>query len=190
MHWSQGKSWIWRAPILLYLGYTGARHTVDPYYGSIFSGITFGIHELGHVAFSFLGEFAMIAGGSFCQLAAPLAAAIIFLRQRDYFGIAVTGGWLSLSLYNLAVYIGDARAQQLPLLGLTDDPMHDWYYLLSKMGLLALDTKIAFLTRGVALLVLLASLALGAWLCFMMARKSDARSYRHQRDEEDKSWNR
>ncbi|MCI0490423.1 MAG: hypothetical protein L0229_27835 [Blastocatellia bacterium] len=171
--WSRGKSWIWRAPVLLYFAYTGARHTIDPYYGSIFSGITFGIHELGHVLFSFLGEFAMVAGGSFCQLAAPIAAGIILLRQRDYFGTAVTGAWLSLSLYNLAVYIGDARAQQLPLLGLTDDPMHDWHYLLSKMGLLALDTKIAFLTRGIAFLVLLASLVLGAWLCFMMARKKE-----------------
>src|SRR5262249_48334010 len=132
MDWCLGRRWIGRAPILIYLAYAGVQHTRFIYYNSIFGGITFGIHELGHVIFSFLGQFMMVAGGSLAQLLAPIAAGLILLRQRDYFGLSVAGSWLSFSMYNLATYIADARMQELPLLGLTNDPLHDWHYLLSQ----------------------------------------------------------
>jgi len=144
--------------------------TVEPRWGTIFSGITFGIHELGHVVFSFLGEFLGVAGGSLAQLLAPAAAGALLLRQRDYCGLAVAAAWLSFSLSELAIYIADARAQQLDLLGLTSDPLHDWHYLLSKMGLLKFDGTIAFATRGVGFVILVGSLALGIWLLVTMAR--------------------
>jgi hypothetical protein len=173
IEWCVGRSWIWRAPILLFLGYIGFRLVFDPYRGTIFSGITFGIHELGHVIFSFLGTFIGVAGGSLAQLLAPVAAGLVLLRQRDYFGVAVAGAWLSFSLYDLAIYVGDARARQLPLLGLTSDPLHDWHYLLSRMGLLKYDTGLAFATRSVGFLILMGSLALGGWLCWRMARPAE-----------------
>ena len=168
--WCVGRSWIWRAPILLYLSYAGFRLTLEPRQGTIFSGITFGIHELGHVVFSFLGEFISVAGGSLAQLLAPAAAGFILLRQRDYFGMAVAGAWLSFSLSELSIYIGDARAQQLVLLGLTSDPLHDWHYLLLKMGLLKFDGSLAFATRGLGFLILGGSVVLGIWLLVTMAR--------------------
>src|SRR5258706_6031435 len=130
--------------MLVYVLYAGFRMTVEPRNGTWFSGITFGIHELGHVVFSFLGEFIGVAGGSLAQLLAPAAAALVLLRQRDYFGLTVAAAWLSFSLSELAIYINDARAQQLDLVGLTPDPLHDWHYLLSKMGLLKFDGTIAF----------------------------------------------
>jgi len=170
MEWCRGRYWIWRAPLLAYLAYAGVQHMRFIYYSSLFGGITFGIHELGHVIFSFLGQFIGVAGGSLAQLLAPLAAGAILLRQRDYYGVSVAGSWLSFSLYNLATYIADARAQELPLLGLTDDPIHDWHYLLTQTGLLNYDTILAFLTRCLGFAVLTASLALGAWLCWVMAR--------------------
>ena len=102
--------WAPRALILAYLGYAGYRHLTDSEYGSIFSGITLAIHELGHVLFGFFGEWLAVAGGSITQLAAPVAVVLILLRQRDYFGVAFGGAWLSMSLSNLAVYVADARA--------------------------------------------------------------------------------
>jgi hypothetical protein len=167
--WCVGRSWIWRVPLLLFLAYVGVRLVLDPYRGTIFSGITFGIHELGHVIFSFLGMFIGLAGGSLAHLLAPAAAGLLLLRQRDYFGVAVTGAWLSFSLYDLAIYVGDARARQLPLLGLTSDPLHDWHYLLSTMGLLKFDAGLAFATRAAGFLILIGSLGLGGWLCWRMA---------------------
>jgi hypothetical protein len=166
--WCQGKHWEWRAPLLAYLGYAGFRTLTNPEYSSLFSGITFGIHELGHVLMSFAGEFLMMAGGSLFQILAPIAAAFIFLRQRDYFGITVAFSWLSLSLFELARYIGDSRAQQLPLLGLTSDPQHDWHYLLSKLGMLESDLFLAGFTRVVGTMIFTASLLAGVWLCLQM----------------------
>ena len=169
--WAGGRLWWPRALLLLYLVYAGFRHWADPDYASIFSGITLAIHELGHVLFGFLGEWLGVAGGSIVQLAAPVAAALILLRQRDYFGVAVGGAWLSMSLSNLAVYIADARAEELPLVSLGGgDVVHDWNYLLGSVHLLAHDTDIAGLVRLAAFACLALSVWLGAWVCLVMRR--------------------
>jgi hypothetical protein len=170
--WAAGRMWAPRALLLLYLAYAGWRHWSDPEYGSIFSGITLAIHELGHVLFGPFGEWLAVAGGSITQLAAPAAVALLLLRQRDYFGVAVGGAWLSMSLSNLAVYVGDARAEALPLVSLGGgDVVHDWNYLLGSVRLLPHDTEIAGLVRFAALVLLAASVWLGAWLCAVMARR-------------------
>jgi hypothetical protein len=166
--WCQGKSWLWRGALLLYLLYAGVRQLFDPQYGSVFSAITFGLHELGHVLFSPCGEFLMVLGGSATQVLAPLITAILFLRQREYFGLSVAGSWLCFSLYNLALYVGDARAMNLPLLGLSDDPVHDWNYLLTCMGWLAWDQWLAQILRLTGAAVWLASMLWGAWLLAQM----------------------
>lgn len=166
--------WWPRALVLAYLAYAGGRHYADPDYGSIFSGITLAIHELGHVIFGPFGEWIGVAGGSIAQLAAPAAVALVMLRQRDYFGVAVGGAWLSMSLSNLAVYVADARAEALPLYSLGGgDPVHDWNYLLGSLHLLPQDTAIAGAVHFAALILLLASVLLGAWLCGVMARSPE-----------------
>ena len=176
LSWATGRRWWPRALLLLYLVYAGVRHWADPDYASIFSGITLAIHELGHVLFGFLGEWIGVAGGSITQLAAPVAAALILLRQRDYFGVAVGGAWLSMSLSNLAVYIADARAEELPLVSLGGgDVVHDWNYLLGSVHLLAHDGDIAGLVRFAALATLVLSVLLGGWLCAVMARSRAGR---------------
>jgi len=169
--WATGRMWWPRALVLAYLAYAGWRHYSDFEYGSIFSGITLAIHELGHVIFGPFGEWLGIAGGSISQLAAPVAVALIMLRQRDYFGVAVGGAWLSMSLSNLAVYMADARAEALPLYSLGGgDPVHDWNYLLGSLHLLPKDAAIAGCVRFLALALLALSVLLGAWLCRVMAR--------------------
>ena len=169
--WARGKAWWWRGLVLAYVAYAGWRHYADAEYGSLFSGLTLAIHELGHVVFGPFGERLGVAGGSITQLAAPIAVALIMLRQRDYFGVAVGGGWLSMSLSNLAVYIGDARAEALPLYSLGGgDPIHDWNYLLGSLHLRPRDTAIAGLVRVLALGSLGLSVLLGLWLCRVMAR--------------------
>ncbi len=172
VEWSRERSGLLRLPLLLYLAYVGINHMRDPVYASWFGGLTFGLHELGHLLFGFLGEFMGIAGGSLTQIAAPVIATVILLYQRDYFGISVAGCWLSFSLYNLATYIGDAQAMQLPLVSVGGgDAYHDWEYLLVQAGLLEQDAKIALLTRGVGLVVLCVSWSWGAWICYRMMRK-------------------
>lgn len=170
-HWARGRWWLCRAPVLLYVAYAGFRHAADPEFRSIFSGITFGVHELGHLVFGFFGSFLSVAGGSLAQLLLPVAAGVLLLSHRDYFGVTVTGAWLSMSLAEMAVYMADAREQALVLLGFTPDPEHDWHYLLSAVGLLEHDRALADLARLLALIVLAISLAVGTWLCVVMAQR-------------------
>jgi len=169
LEWCQGRNWSWRAILLGYLVYTSARSLGDDEYGTIFGGITLAVHEAGHIVFGPFGELLAVMGGSITQLAIPLIVALLFLRQREYFGISVALAWLSMSSCNLAAYIGDARSQDLPLVSMgSGDPIHDWHYILGHFGLLGQDHAVARLARFVSLVSLLLAIVLGAWLCNAM----------------------
>jgi hypothetical protein len=156
---------VLRVALLAYLAYAGCRTLTDTEAWHVFGGLTLGVHELGHVLFSPFGEWLMVAGGSITQLAAPVAAAAVLARQGDWFGVGVVGTWEAYSLTNLATYVGDASAQELPLVGLSDEPMHDWNYLLGRADLLSHDLMFARLLRFVAAITLVLSLALAARAC-------------------------
>ena len=168
--WCQGRYWHWRAGLLLVLAWGALRALRDDDYAGLFAGITFGVHELGHLVFAPFGMWMGVAGGSLAQLLLPVAAGALMVRHRDYFGATITGVWLSASLSNMAVYVADARARNLTLLGFGEDPLHDWAYLLSSVGLLQADTTVARFVRLLAFAVLLASAFAGGWLCLTMAR--------------------
>lgn len=169
LEWCQGRNWSWRAILLGYLVYASARSLADDEYGTIFGGITLAVHEAGHVVFGPFGELLAVMGGSITQLAIPLIVALLFLRQREYFGISVALAWLSVSACNLAAYIGDARSQDLPLVSMgSGDPIHDWHYILGHFGMLGQDHAIARLARFVSFVSLLLAIGLGACLCNAM----------------------
>lgn len=172
--WCRGRYWHWRGALLVLLGLGALRALRDDDYAGLFAGITFGVHELGHLVFAPFGLWMSVAGGSLAQLLLPIAAGALMLHYRDYFGAAVTGVWLSASLSNMAVYVADARARELTLLGFGEDPLHDWAYLLSSMGLLQADLAVARFVRLVAFVVLVLSVGVGAWLCLTMARSRPA----------------
>lgn len=169
--WAAGRMWIPRALLLLYLVYAEIRFLRDPMSSTIFSGITLAFHEMGHLIFHFMGHFIGSLMGSGTQVLIPIIVMIVFARQPDYFGISVGGFWLSFSLFELANYVGDARAMDLPLVGFSDDPEHDWHYLLSTLHLLPLDTTFAFLLRVSATLIGGASLAFAVWLLAQMPKR-------------------
>lgn len=171
--WAPGRQWIPRAVLLLYFAYVGVRHLRDPLYSSIFGGINLGIHEAGHLVLGFLGEWLMVAGGTILQCAAPILATWLLLRQGDWFGLPVGGFWEATNLYNVATYMADARAQELPLVtigGGEPAVAHDWAYLLESVGLLEHDERLAGLVRVAAFLLLWGSVFLGAWMCSLIAR--------------------
>ncbi len=168
--WCAGRSAAWRLPLLAYLAWAGVCHLRDPLFSSLFGGITLGIHELGHLLLGFAGRFLATAGGSLAQVAAPALAAWLLYRQRDYFGLAVGGAWEAFSLWNLAAYVGDARARELPLVGLAPDPVHDWNWILSDLGILTWDRNLAFLLRIGAFSIWAGAMGLGGWLCWRMLR--------------------
>jgi hypothetical protein len=176
--WCEGRSAVLRAPLLLWLAWVGVQHLRDTDYQSLFFGLNLGIHEGGHLLFSWQPfEFLTVAGGTLLQLAVPVLSAMMFARQPDYFASAFCGGWLSMNLYNVATYMADARELDLPLVNVGGgEGDHDWNYMLAAVGLLEQDTRLAALVRVAAFLVMWGSVAAGAWMLWRMARSAPARA--------------
>jgi hypothetical protein len=162
--------------VLLLVTANGLRQLDEPSRRGLFGGITFGAHELGHLFFAPFGEWMSVAGGSLMQLIVPLGAIALLVGHEDFFGATVGGSWLASSLVDLAVYIGDARAYELDLVGFGEDAVHDWAWLLGQAGLLPYDLRLAAAARGLGFAILAASCLTGAWLCLEMAgrRRSGA----------------
>ncbi|MCU0650796.1 MAG: hypothetical protein MUC52_00985 [Candidatus Omnitrophica bacterium] len=173
VEWCKGRNWVLRAPLLAYFAYVFIRHLRDPLYTSILGGLNLGIHELGHMVSGFLGESVSVAGGTILQLAVPVFAFFNFYRQRDFFAIALTFGWLSTNFFNVATYVADARKMELPLVSIGGGGVyHDWQYMLSGINALEYDTGIAVIIRLFAVFSMLACFISGAWLLLQMAANS------------------
>ncbi len=165
------RSWLPRAPFLVLFAYILACHLGDPAYQGIFKPLNLGIHELGHYVFMPLGRFLEIAGGTILQCLVPVAAMAMFSRQGDLFAIAVSLGWLGTNFFDVAIYAGDARAMGLPLVSPGGGQViHDWNFLLSRLGMLPWDKTIATGLRVCGTCSLAICLAAGAWLLWLMAR--------------------
>jgi hypothetical protein len=121
-------------------------------------GVDLVFHEAGHVIFGFFGEFMGIAGGSLNQVLIPVVATVAFLRTRQYASAAVTLFWTGQSLTDVAVYAADGRAMALPLLA--EGLIHDWNWILGRLGLLGSAETIGRLMFGLGALTMLAALGL------------------------------
>ena len=125
----------------------------DPARGSLIAGVDLAIHETGHIVFGPFGEFIGFAGGTIFQLLMPALFVVYFLRRKDQHSASVALWWVGQNCGHIAVYAGDARAQELPLVGGGE---HDWFYMLSATGSLSHDRGIAraFMAAGFLLIVL------------------------------------
>jgi hypothetical protein len=161
-----------RAALAVFLAYTGVRYLRDPFFVSLFDGITLVFHEMGHLVCKGLGHTIYILGGSVMQLLVPTAAAVYLLvRQRDWSGFAVGMAWLSFSGFNLATYIGDANKENLPLASMSPEmPKHDWATLLTEWHVLNSCDRFATALRVAAFFVWITAMALSAWLIVRMIR--------------------
>ena len=115
-------------------------------------------HEAGHILFSPFGAFMTTLGGSLNQVLIPIVCGIAFFRSGDLFGVAVMGWWTGQNLLDVAIYINDARALQLTLLGgFTGAEVegHDWERLLTMTNAMHLDHRIAGIVQftGGALMI-------------------------------------
>ncbi len=174
--WCGGRFWPLRLLLLIYFLFVFVNHMRDPMYQSWFKPINLGIHELGHLIFRPFGEFVMILGGTFWQCIAPVVSFFMFYKQKDYFALAISFCWLSTNFYDVATYIADARAQALPLVtpfGI-GAIIHDWNYMLSRLGLLESDTAIAAFVRLLAAVSMLAGLVWGSWTVATMIKSRQA----------------
>ena len=109
-------------------------------------------------------------GGTLLQLLMPLAFVAYFQRRRDRHAASVALWWVGQNCWNIARYIADARAQELPLVGGGE---HDWAFLLGTWGRLARDQVIARDVRLLGWVLVIAATWLG-WRALVAARMADA----------------
>ena len=139
--------------------------------GSFMHNIDLPFHEFGHVLFRPFGEWLMFVGGSLFQCALPLILGGVFLwRERNPFPASMCLWWAGENLLDLAPYIGDARAMDLPLVGEWGEEAvelrilrHDWHNILEPMGMLAWDHRLAMLTHTAGTLLMALAWIWGGW---------------------------
>lgn len=147
-------------PVKLVVAFVAAAYfgwcAVEPHRWHFIDGVDLLIHEAGHVIFMPFGEFITIAGGSLFQLIVPAVFAIYFLRRGQSYSAALVLFWLGQSMLNVAVYAGDALALELPLIG-GDDSLHDWNYMLDRLGMLKSTPAVGSSIRFCGTVVIIAA---------------------------------
>ncbi|MBD8525873.1 hypothetical protein [Pseudomarimonas arenosa] len=106
----------------------------------ILDHVNLAFHEAGHPAFGLFGNTMGWLGGTLGQFVFPIATTWHFARREQWFSAAACAIWFFENFRYVALYLGDARTQALPLVGGGE---HDWAYLLGHWGLLEYDTRIA-----------------------------------------------
>lgn len=101
-------------------------------------------HEAGHPIIGLFSQRLEPYGGTIGQLVFPVVIAVSFWRKGEATGVAAGVVWFFENLLNIARYMADARAMQLPLVGGGD---HDWNTIFSRWNLLPYDTRIAQIVR-------------------------------------------
>jgi len=135
----------------------------NPLGGSFLDMVDLPIHETGHLIFAPLGEFIGFAGGSLFQLIVPVAFASYFTWKQSHYSAAIVLFWVGQSLLNVYVYAQDAVTMLLPLVG---GGIHDWNWMLERLGMLGYTRSIAGMIRLVGTLTILAAAFLSIYFAF------------------------
>lgn len=143
---------------------------------SLLHQINLPFHEAGHVLFRPFGAFVTSLGGTLGQLLIPLICLLVLLfRSRDPFGAAVCLWWLGENFLDIAPYINDSRAGELPLLGgnfgnSSPYGFHDWEFILSETGLLRYDHLLAAASHHFGALLMVAATVWGGLILYRQFR--------------------
>ena len=147
-----------RLALTALLAVYGAFLILHPSHYGWLDSLDLAIHEFGHPVFGMFGEFIGFLGGTLMQLLIPAIFVAYFWRRRDRHAAMVALWWVAQNLWNVAVYVQDARAEELPLVGGGE---HDWNYLLGRLGLLQQDRLIGSGVRLVGVLMYVWSSLMG-----------------------------
>jgi hypothetical protein len=150
----------WRLALTVVLAIYGWMLLRSPESYGWLDSLDLAVHETGHLVFAFGGERLTLLGGTLLQLLLPAVFAVALWRQGDRHGATVPLWWLGQSCWNVSVYIKDARAQELPLVGGGE---HDWAILLGELGLLPRDQAIGGAVFLAGVLIYAVAIVVG-WL--------------------------
>ncbi len=127
--------------------------------------VNLAFHESGHLVFRPFGSTLTYLGGTLGQLLVPASLCFYFLvKERQPFAAAVCLWWFGQNFINISIYMADARALALPLVGGGD---HDWNELFFRFGLLGESSvqRVATATHALGVLVMLLGLS---WAVFFV----------------------
>jgi hypothetical protein len=154
------------AVAVLYFAHSGS-HWVFP-----LDNANLAFHEFGHPFFGTFSESLRVYGGTLGQLTFPAIATVAFWVRREAASCAVCAIWFSENLFNIARYMADARAHQLPLVGGLDPELyHDWTEIFARWHQLQHDTAIAAFTGFIGWVGALASVV---WLTCVWYRQDES----------------
>jgi hypothetical protein len=97
-------------------------------------------HEAGHPVIGLFSNRLETYGGTMGQLTFPVLLAVSFWRKGQALSFAASVIWFFENWLNIARYMADARALELPLLGGGD---HDWNTIFTRWNVLEYDLNIA-----------------------------------------------
>lgn len=131
--------------------------------------IEFGVHEVSHLIAGFLPGILVAAAGSIGEITFTILIVIAALKARSYFAAIFGALWVTLAMNSVGRYMADARTQLIPLVGPSDQPIHDWFYVFNQLGWLQYDTVIGNIVRWIGDGIGIAALCGGAWLIVIVA---------------------
>ena len=117
-------------------------------------------HEAGHPILGLLSSRLEPYGGTLGQLVFPIVLAVSFWRKDQPLSFAGAWIWFFENCLNIARYMADARAQELPLVGGGD---HDWNTIFGRWHVLAYDRRIATVVKIIGLIGMAAVCAWVVW---------------------------
>jgi len=126
-------------------------------------------HEAGHPIIGLFSNRLEPYGGTIGQLVFPIVLTVSFWRKEQPLSFAGSLLWFFENWLNIARYMADARAQELPLVGGGD---HDWNTIFGRWNLLAHDTQIASVVRCIGWIGLA---TVCAWVVWRWYRDRDSR---------------
>jgi hypothetical protein len=148
----------WRVALTIILAVYGYRCLRTPEDYRWIDSLDLAIHETGHLLFGFGGETLMLLGGTLFQLMVPAVFVVALWRAGDPHGATVPLWWVGQNCWNISVYVRDARAQELPLVGGGE---HDWGILLAEWDMLSQDQALADAVHLLGVLLYLVAVAGG-----------------------------
>lgn len=126
------------------------------------------VHEAGHFFTSWAGNLLYALGGTLFEIGIPAGLAIWCAIGQYYKILSLMLGWMSVALFSVSAYAGDAQALELPLLGGTGDPefdaqVHDWHSILSQLGWLEATRTVSDSFWALGLVSGVAAILLYGW---------------------------
>ena len=118
-------------------------------------------HEFGHLFFFFMPELFVFFAGTIMQLLIPNIIFLYFLIKKSFYSASVILFWIAVNLFDISIYIKDARAMNLPLL--IPGTVHDWNYILTRLNLLNYDQIIGNLIFSIGIMFFALSIILGIY---------------------------